>query len=140
MSIETNKALVREHYQSFFENDAAAIQRQISPEFVDHDAPPALGQGPESVLKWRAMVDRSFPDLRVVLDDVVAEGDRVAVRATWHGTHRGEFMGIPATQRAVKFSGMVIFRVAGGQIVERWATLDRLELTKQLQGVASAAG
>jgi steroid delta-isomerase-like uncharacterized protein len=133
MAAEENKKLVREHYQSFFENDAAAIKRQISPDFVDHEAPPGMGRGPESVITWRAMVGRSFPDLRANLDDVVAEGDRVAVRATWHGTHQGEFMGIPPTGRSVAFSGMVFFRISGGQIAERWATLDRLELMKQLQ-------
>jgi steroid delta-isomerase-like uncharacterized protein len=105
-------------------------------DFLDHDAPPGSAGGPEFVKQWMAMIHRAFPGFRITLDDVVAEGDRVAVRATWHGTHGGEFLGLPATQRPVTFSGMVFWRIANGRVAERWATLDRLGLMQQLQGRA----
>jgi predicted ester cyclase len=70
----------------------------------------------------------AFPDLRVKIEDIVAEGDRVAVRASWTGTHRGllPMMPSPVTNRAVAFTGMVFWRVRGDKLVERWALVDRL--------------
>ena len=80
------------------------------------------------------MLHTAFPDLRVEIEDIVAEGDRVAVRARWTGTHRGTLpmMPFPPTTRTVEFTGMVFWRVRDGRIVERWATLDRLALQQQL--------
>jgi steroid delta-isomerase-like uncharacterized protein len=76
----------------------------------------------------------AFPDLNVSIEDIVAEGDLVAVRGTWRGTHQGEFRGVPAIGRKVEFSGMVFWRVAGGQIRERWGLVDVPTLMRQLQG------
>jgi predicted ester cyclase len=80
------------------------------------------------------MLHTAFPDLRIEIEDIVAEGDRVAVRARWHGTHRGvlPMIPFPATNRAVTFTGMVFWRIRDGKIVERWATIDRLGLQQQL--------
>lgn len=96
--------------------------------------PPGTPRGPEPVLKYGEMLQAAFPDLRVKIEDIVAEGDRVAVRATWCATHRGvlQMLPVPASNRAVSFTGMVFWRVRDGKIVERWATIDRLGLQQQL--------
>ena len=90
MTSEENKKLVLEHYESFVhKQDAEAVRKQLAPDFRDHEMPPETPPGPEPVLQYRAMLHTAFPDLRIKIEDIVAEGDRVAVRARWTGTHRG---------------------------------------------------
>ena len=135
MTTEENKKLVLEHYDSFVhKQDAEAVRKQLAADFRDHEMPPGTPPGPESALQYRAMLHKAFPDLRVEIEDIVAEGDRVAVRARWTGTHRGPLpiMPIPATNRAFVLTGMVFWRICNGKIVERWATLDRLGMQQQL--------
>jgi steroid delta-isomerase-like uncharacterized protein len=74
----------------------------------------------------------AFADLSVTLADMIAEGDRVAVRATWRGVHVGTFRGLPPTGKNVVFTGMVFWRVRDGRIAERWAEVDFGALTAQL--------
>ncbi len=135
MSPEENKKLVLEHYESFVhQQDADAVRRQLTPDFVDHEMPPGTPPGPDAALQYRAMVHTAFPDLRIQIDDILAEGDRVAVRATWTGTHRGPMPMIPvrASNRSFRFTGMVFWRIYERRIVERWATIDRLGFMQQL--------
>jgi steroid delta-isomerase-like uncharacterized protein len=76
-----------------------------------------------------------FPDLKIEIDELVAEGDKVVWRMTASGTHNGSFQGVPATGKAVKFGGHYSFRIEHGKIVERWSTLDRLGLLAQIGAV-----
>jgi len=135
MSTEENKKLILEHYESFLHRqDAQAVRDQLAPDFRDHEMPPETPPGPEPALEFGAMLHAAFPDLRVRIEDIVAEGDRVAVRATWTGTHRGllPIMPVPPSNRAFAFTGMLFWRIRDGRIVERWATIDRLGLQQQL--------
>lgn len=139
MSAEENKKLIRDHYESFVhQQDATAIRRQLAADFVDHEMPPGTPPGPEAIIQYRAMLQTAFPDLRVKIEDILAEEDLVALRARWTGTHRGTFplMPIPASNRPFEFTGMVFWRVRDGKIVERWATIDRLGLQQQLTAQA----
>ena len=90
--------------------------------------------GPEATIEYGAMLHKAFPDLRVKIEEIVGEGDRVVVRGTWTGTHRGVFplMPVPVSNRAFAFTGMVMWRIRDGKIAERWATIDRLGLQQQL--------
>jgi steroid delta-isomerase-like uncharacterized protein len=135
MSTENNKKLVVDHYEAFLHRrDDEAVRKQLAADFVDHEMPPGTAPGPESALQYRSMLLAAFPDLRVKIEDIVAEGDLVAVRAVWTGTHRGVFapMPLPPTNRTGRLSGMVFWRVRDGKIVERWATLDNAGLYRQL--------
>ncbi len=135
MTTEENKKLVLDHYESFVhQQNAEAVREQLAADFQDHEMPPGTPPGPEAVIQYRAMLDTAFPDLRVNVEDTVAEGDLVAVRASWTGTHRGVFplMPLPVTNRTFRFTGMVFWRIRDGKIVERWATIDRLGLQQQL--------
>lgn len=137
MTTTENKRLVLEHYEAFVERqDADAVRRQLAADFRDHDMPPGIPSGPEGALQYRSMLHQAFPDLRVKVEDIVAEEDRVAVRARWTGTHRGSFPGmpVPPTGRQVSFTGMVFWRIRDREIVERWANIDRLGLQQQLTG------
>ncbi len=79
--------------------------------------------------------NRALILLRYVVDDVIAEGDKIVVRWTWRCTHKGEFMGIPATGKRATVTGMAIYRVAGDKCVERWVELSLLGLLQQLGAV-----
>lgn len=90
MTTEENKKLVLEHYESFVhKQDAETVRKQLAADFRDHEMPPDTPPGPEAALQYRAMLHTAFPDLRIKIEDIMAEGDRVAVRASWTGTHRG---------------------------------------------------
>lgn len=137
MTPEENKKLILEHYESFVhQQDAAAVRRQLAPDFKDHEMPPGIPPGPEGAIQYRSVLHTAFPDLRIKIEDIVAEDDRVAVRASWTGTHRGATPLIPgpASNRRFAFNGMVFWRIRDDKIVERWATIDRFGLIQQLTG------
>ncbi|WP_194164680.1 ester cyclase [Microvirga thermotolerans] len=124
-TLERNKDLVRAHYEATANNfDPVAIDAQVGDDFFDHAAGARLG--PEGVKQHIQGLKKVFPDLHVVIEDMVAEGDRVAVRARWRGTHKADFRGIPASHKPVEFTGMVFWRIADGKIRERWASVDVL--------------
>lgn len=130
---ERNKRLVLEHYKSTVSQvNFAEIREQISPDFVDHESPAGTLAGPEWVVRHVVSFHAAFPDIHVDVHELVAEGDLVTVRATWSGTHKGEYLGFPATHRSFQMKGIVIWRLRDGRIVERWACMDRLGLLQQL--------
>jgi C-1 hydroxylase len=85
------------------------------------------------------MFRRAFPDGRMTIEDMVAEGDRVATRKTFRGTHRGELMGIPPSGKAVAIGLMDFVRLVDGKVVESWNAADDLGLLQQL-GVLAPIG
>jgi predicted ester cyclase len=96
VSTEENKALVRrfvDEVQSGGNIDA--IDELCSPEFVNHSAPPGVPSNCEGVKQLTAMFRQAFPDSYFTVEDMIAEGDKVATRKTFHGGHQGTFMGIP---------------------------------------------
>lgn len=80
-----------------------------------------------------------FPDLRVVIEDEIAEGDRVVTRGQMQGTHQGDFLGIPATGKRIDIAYIDIWRLENGKAVENWVQMDMLGMMQQL-GVAPARG
>jgi predicted ester cyclase len=81
------------------------------------------------------MFHTAFPDLRLTVNDLFAENDRVAVRWTGEGTHNGELAGISPTGRRIKLTGMTILRIDGGRIVESWTELDMLGLLQEIGAI-----
>jgi steroid delta-isomerase-like uncharacterized protein len=135
MTLEENKKLIRDHYEAFVHRrDAEAVRNQLAPDFVDHEMPPGMPPGPEGALRWTEMLHQAFPDMRIAIEDIIAEGDRVAVRASWTGTHRGSLpmLDLAPTNRSFVLKGMVFWRISGDRIAERWATLDLAGLRRQL--------
>ena len=130
---EANKALIRAHYDATTNAfKPAVIDRQVADDFIDHGNPGITG--PDGVKTHIKALRAAFPDLSVTIEDIVAEGDLVAVRGTWRGTHQGNYRGVPPIGRKVEFCGMVFWRIAGGQIRERWGVVDTPALMRQLQG------
>ena len=138
MSVENNKALIRRLYDEVFAKwNLGVVDDLVGPEFVGHEMPPGTPPGPVGFKQFYGWLRSAFPDLRYVVDDVIAEGDKVVVRWTWHCTHRGDFMGVPPTGKQATVSGMAIYRLAGGKCVERWVELSLLGLLQQLGAVPS---
>lgn len=130
---EANKALIRAHYESAANAyRPSVIDRQVAADFIDHGHPEFTG--PECVKAQVRALRIAFPDLSVTIDDLAAEGDLVAVRGTWRGTHQGSFRGVPPIGRRIEVTCMAFWRVAGGQIRESWSLIDLPALMRQLQG------
>jgi predicted ester cyclase len=118
--IERNKRLVLDHFEDFVNRkDLAAIDRNMSVDFLDHDGPGGRPIDRDGDRKMMAAMHLAIPDLRVEVRDVVGEGDRVVVRNFWSGTPK-------ATGKRMEFHGFVMWRIADGKIVERWATVTPL--------------
>jgi predicted ester cyclase len=131
--VDDNKALVRRYIEEVFnQRNLAAVETFLAPHGIDHTLPPTLPTDLTGTKTAIAMFLRAVPDLQVTLEDVVAEGDRVAVRYTSRGTQRGPFGPIPATGRPVQISSYLTARIADGKIVEMWGLDDQLGLLQQL--------
>lgn len=92
MTLEENKKLVLDHYEALYRHDAEAVRKQLAADFVDHEAPyGSMPPGPDAVLRAFESVHRSVPDLHVKVEDIVAEGDLVAVRELGRGHTKVRF-------------------------------------------------
>jgi predicted ester cyclase len=141
MSTEQNKALLRRLMEEVFNRgNINLVDELVAPDFVEHEElPPGIPPGREAVKQLPTMFRSAFPDFKVTLDDLIAEGDKVVVRSTWSGTQKGEFMGIAPTGKSVSFGVIDTVRIAGGQVVEHWGQMDNLRMMQQL-GVIPAPG
>jgi steroid delta-isomerase-like uncharacterized protein len=138
VSATENKAIVRRFMEEILNaNRLDLVDELFAPNYVNHLIPPGAPQGPEGERNFIGMFHAGFPDYRMALEEMVAEDDRVATAWTFHGTHTGAFVGIPPTGRAVTMTGMNIFRLAGGQIVDNRSNYDQMGLLQQL-GVVPA--
>src|SRR6266508_920449 len=136
---ESNKAIIRRYRQAHNQNDMAALDEIIAADSISHSALPGLPAGREGGKMPHQGSLAAFPDGRTTTDDLVAEGDKVVERFTFVGTQKGEFLGIPASGKQVRVTGMSIFRIANGKIVEHWGENDGMGLLMQL-GVLPAPG
>jgi len=135
MSGKDHKALVRRLVVAADQREFDLVQQLLAPDFLLH---PAGGREPinrDQFLRLQDARTTAFPDVSHTFDEQIAEGDLVATRMTQHGTHSGEYMGIPATGRRTSMTGIAIHRVVGGKVAEAWPSPDLLGLLQQLGGV-----
>jgi predicted ester cyclase len=104
--------------------DTDALDHLIAQDMVDHNAAPGQGQGLPGVKYWVALMHEAFGDLTGVVEDTVVEGDKLAARVTWHGTHRGDFVGVQGTGAVVAMQSVQILRFTDGLASEWWGTAD----------------
>jgi len=136
MAADENGALVRRFLEELFnQHDMGAIDRYLSADYVEHVVPPEIPPTRDGFRQFIEAFFIGFPDFRYTIDDVIAGGDRVAVRLTAHGTHTGEFMGIPATSKHASWGEMHIGRMRDGTIVEHWGLADTLGMLQQLGAI-----
>ena len=120
MTTEDAKSFVRKHFDDFVNHqDLEAADRNFAPDYREHgaDAPKGLAPGPAGPKQYLAAAFQRFPDIHVTIEDIIAEGDRVVVRNTWRATDR-------QSGKRIEFGGIVIWRIAGGKLAERWAYLE----------------
>jgi predicted ester cyclase len=122
---EKNKAMVRWWWEEVWvKGNVAATDEFMAPNYVDHPNLPGLPPGPEGIKQALTTYRTGFPDLQATLDDIFAEGDRVALRWSARDTHLGEWLGIPPTGSHFTMSGITVFRIAEGKAVEGWNSIE----------------
>jgi predicted ester cyclase len=133
---EENKALMKRFVTEYQTNhDDAVLYELMSPDFVDHSAPPGLPAGREGVKVLVDAFHQAFAGFTAQIDDQVAELDKVVTRKVFVGRHVGDFMGLAATGKDVRINVIDIVRIADGQIVEHWNVVDELGLMRQLDAL-----
>ena len=140
MSAKEIKALERRLYEEMNKGKAAtmaAIDELYATDHVVHGGHYVVSGDIKDFKKSISDIYSAFPDIHFTIDDMVVEGDKVAVRLTFSGTHKGEFMGIPPTNKKWTMWEIIIDRIAGGKFVESWVRYDTLGFMQQLGAVST---
>lgn len=136
-----NEKVIRRLYEEFVNGgDEDAFYELVAEDVKEHEEFPGLTPNREGVRQFFALMRRAFPDLRFVVEDILVDGEKAAVRFRMNGTHRGEFMGVEPSGNRVEVDGIDVFRLADGQIKEHWGAMDSLRLMQQLGAVPSPSG
>jgi steroid delta-isomerase-like uncharacterized protein len=129
---EINKAAYRGFVAQINTGNLDGIEAFFAPDYVEHSAPPGAPAGVAAIKMVFTMFRRAFPDVEFVIEDLIAEGDKMATYVRAHGTHQGEFMGIPATGRHASWVAFGINRYVDGKMKEHWGLPDVAGITRQL--------
>jgi len=129
MSLEGNKAIIRRLFEAVNKRDPALLDELMAPDYVDHALQLRALEANKQVL---TMFLKGFPDWHETIQDIIAEGDKVWVRFKSTGTHAGEFRGLAPTGNKFTETGVLIYRIVDGKIVEGWTVADLLDFFKQL--------
>ena len=117
LTLEQMKRLVKDHFEDFVNRrNASVIRNNMSPDFYDHDGPGGRPTGVDGDEQLMLGMYKAMPDLRLAIEDMVAEGDKVVCRNIWRWTD-------PASGKPMQFQGFVLWRFEGDKIAERWATV-----------------
>ena len=135
-NLEENKALIRRWFEEVWNKGRAdAISQMLAEDRIVHglsDDVNAPLKGPGGFLPFHAQFREAFPNIEVVVEDQIAEGDRVATRCSVRGKHTGDSLGFAATQAPVEFTGVAITRIKDGKIIEAWNNFDFMKMYRQL--------
>jgi len=127
---EQNETLARRFYDEILNGRRIDVADEIlSPEYIDHSA---ASPGLENFRTYLAMITNVFPDIKVTIEDLLADDAKVAVRLTIHGTQLGSFRGFPPTSTHATWTGIDILHISNGVITERWSERDFLNMLLQL--------
>ena len=133
---EENKQLVRRWFEEVWNNGRAElIEEMFAENGIAHglsDDPAKPITGPKDYTPFYKLFREAFPNVMVVIEDMVAEGDKVTARCSVRGKHEGNFHGYAATQSPIDFTGMTMVRIANGKIVEAWNNFDFMTMNKQV--------
>jgi steroid delta-isomerase-like uncharacterized protein len=142
---EENKTIARRWFEDLWNKGNLSVADEVlAPTYVHHDlSTPDFGRGPESEKKRVTHYRTAFPDLHLTIDDLIAENDKIVVRWTCRGTHKGDLSGIAPTGKGFTLTGVSISRISAGKAVEGWVNWDALGMFQQLgvvQELAKAKG
>jgi steroid delta-isomerase-like uncharacterized protein len=135
MSLEQNKATINRFVEFINTGDTTIVAEIVAPDYVELDPFPGQKPGREGIKEVILMARASFPDLVWVMDEMVAEGNMVASKFTWRGTHSGTFLGVPPTGKHITVTGMVFDRVVDGKMVESQLLMNTLSILAQLGAI-----
>jgi steroid delta-isomerase-like uncharacterized protein len=139
MMSEENKAIVRRWFEEVWNKGRSdAIDEMFAADGIAHglsDDPAAPLRGPAGFRVLHEQFRGAFPDIEVNVEDVIAEGDKVAARCSVRGTHAGDHLGVAASKAPVEFTGIAIVRIKEGKIVEAWNNFDFLKMNKQIGAI-----
>jgi len=138
-NLEENKALMRRWFEEVWNKGRAdAISEMLAEDGIVHglsDDVNAPLKGPDGFLPFHGQFRGAFPDIEVVVEDQIAEGDMVATRCSVRGKHAGDSLGFAATQSPVDFTGVAITRIKDAKIIEAWNNFDFMKMYKQLGAI-----
>ena len=133
---EDNQTVIRRWFEEVWNKGRAeAIDEMFAEDGVAHGLADETGEplrGPANFRAFHGKFREAFPDIEVVVEDVITEGDKLAARCTVRGRHQGDALGFAATGQQVEFNGICIVRVRDGQIVEAWNNFDFMSMFQQL--------
>jgi len=134
---ETNKAIVRRYREIHNNDEMDKLEEVLAPDFLPHTTMPGMPwNGLESAKQVHLLGKASFPDMKVTTEDLIAEGDKVVERWTQTQTHTGApFMNIPPGNKSIVMTGMSIYRIADGKIVEHWGQMDFFGMMAQMGAI-----
>ena len=138
MSAEENKAIVRRIFEDIINNrDMNVVDELFATNYVFHGPSGQELHGPDAFKQIISQPHTAYPDFHITAEDMIVEGDKVVCRFTSQGTHKGMLRGIAPTNKQVKVTGIVIYRIVDGKIVEHWENMDMLGIMQQLGVVPS---
>ena len=131
MSLEKNKAIVREFIDAYNARKLDLVDDFVSPNYIDYEK----NIGREGLKQLIAMGINAFPDWYETVEDIIAEGDKVWVLLSYTGTHKGEFMGLAPTGKRITSKAVDIYRIVDGKLAEYWNVTDNLNIFKQVGAI-----
>ena len=138
---EENKAVARRIFDEVWgAHNTDNVEKYFAASFTNHPELPGVPKGPEGIKLLVGMFKGAFSDVEQIVEDQIAEGDRVVTRWSSTGTHAGEYMGAPATGKRIKTTAITIYRFEGGKAVEGWTEYNSLDMMQQLGVVPSPGG
>jgi steroid delta-isomerase-like uncharacterized protein len=128
LSPEEMKELIKRNLQIWNDGNFDRFDEEFAPNYRDNSSNTDKAQLKQAIVAMR----QAFPDLHVTVDDLMVEGDKITIRWTAHGTHQGDYYGVPATGKKMKNTGILIDRIEDGKFVESWSSSDELGMFRQL--------
>jgi len=138
---EKNKALVRRYFEeAWVKGNLAAVDEFMAADYVEHPIPSGLPPGTEGLKQAITTYRTAFPDLQATVEDIFAEGEMVACLWSTRGTHLGDWQGIPPTGNHMAATGISVYRIAGGKVVEGWTSIDLSPTEEEMRWLTEGGG
>lgn len=138
-TFESNKKIARQFWDYFAKGDIQQVENLWGSDYKLHFPNKTNALTKEESKQILKAYNTAYPDIKFSVEDQIAEGDLVVTRIIANGTHKGEFQGVPATNKKVRITGVSIHRIINGKIVEEWAEFDALGLMQQIGAIPEPA-